>query len=77
MKAQNKAHLHPNLVFAGKAGAYPSWILKVPNNLGLAPKLVPKYYTNMEVTEISKHSSLLRNGKNYSRKKFYSAGPNG
>jgi hypothetical protein len=28
----------------------------------------------VEVTDIGKHSSLLRYGKNYRRKKFYGAG---
>ncbi len=36
--------------------------------------LACKYQTKSEVTDSGKHSSLLRYGKNYTRKMFYSTG---
>jgi hypothetical protein len=41
----------------------------------LAPILTHKYKTKVNVSDSGKHSSLLRYGKKYSRKKFYSKGP--
>ncbi len=40
--------------------------------LGLAPLVLCKY--KAEVADAAKHSSLLRHGNNYGRKKFYSTG---
>ncbi len=72
------SHLDPSLVFAGKARAYQSrlerltglsfnsWLPASPPNIIVG---------SVEVTDIGKHSSLLRNSKNYCLKKFYSTGP--
>ncbi len=43
----------------------------------VAPRLALKYQTRVEVIDIGKHFSLLRYGKNYCCKKFYSTGRRG
>jgi hypothetical protein len=67
----------PHLVFAGKAGAYPS---KAPSRcftLGETPSLTHKYQTRLKRLARDKHSSLSRKSVNYGRNKFYDTGPRG
>ena len=61
----------PSLIFAGKAGAYLSRPLTGAKGL----KVGYKCWTRVEVTNSDQHPILLRYEVNYSRKKFYSAGP--
>jgi hypothetical protein len=70
-----EAHFYPSRMFEGKAGGYKSGAPYETPIKWQAPTLTHKYYTCLEVNEIGKHSSLLRNGNNYCCKKFYSTGP--
>ncbi len=65
----------PNLMFAGKARAYPSEAPFRCCILGYAPGLTHKHKTKLERLARDKHSRLLRNSVNYDSKKFYSTGP--
>ncbi len=64
-----------SIVFAGKAGAYPSEAPFKCSILEWAPGLAHKQSTSMERLAKNKHSSLLRIFVNYGQKKFYNIGP--
>ncbi len=64
-----------NLMFVGKARAYPSEAHLRFSTLGQAPGLTHKYKTRLERLDRDKRSSLLRTLVNYGRKKFYSIEP--
>jgi len=66
---------HPSLLFAGKAVGYQCGAHYRTYSHGWLPALPSKYLTPVEVTDIGKHSSLLRYCINYCCKKFYSTGP--
>ncbi len=69
------SHFYPRQAFAGNVGAYLNGAPFMTQLRWVAPRLALKYWTREEVTDIGKHSSLLRYGKNYCRKKFYSTDP--
>ncbi len=72
------SHLDASLVYAGNARAYQSGLerLKGLSSNGWLPASPPNIILgSVEVTDIGKRSSLLRNSKNYCLKKFYSTGP--
>jgi hypothetical protein len=50
---------YPYIIFAGKAGAYPSDTPYSSLFLRYAPILALKYYTRVEVNDSDKHSSLF------------------
>ncbi len=62
-------HFLPSLTIASKDGSYPLYRV---SRVGYS--LAYKQKTRMQVVDIDKHSSLLRLGFNYDRKKFYCAG---
>ncbi len=62
-------HFLPRLTNVSKDGSYP--LCRVTR---VGYSLAYKQKTRMQVTDIDKHSSLLRYGFNYGRKKFYCAG---
>jgi hypothetical protein len=72
---------HPKLIFAGKARSLPlGWssvwdFTCVGSRVGWS--ISRKYYTRLEVTIRTKHSSLLQYRINYDRKKLHSVSPPG
>jgi hypothetical protein len=64
------SHFHPNLIFAGKAGAYPSGVLMRLHS-EMCSCLIHKCQTRLKVTDSDKHPSLLHYRITCDRKKFY------
>ncbi len=47
------------------------WVPSIRGSTLIGSFLARKYYTRLQVNSSGKHSSLLRYGNDYSRKKFY------
>jgi hypothetical protein len=63
------------LLFAGKAGAYPSIAPLRYSTLGQAPGLNHKHYSWLERSDWDKYSGLLKKYINYNHKKFNNITP--
>jgi hypothetical protein len=71
-------HCHsflPSLKFGNNAGAYQSGATFWTSLWRCPSSSFHKNWTQVEVNDSGKRSSLLQNDNNYSRKKFYSTGP--
>ncbi len=70
-----KCHSQAYLIFVGKVGSQPVQLSSLRGSTLISSNLDCEFYVWVEVTKSSKHSSLLKYGTNYGRKRFYSRGP--
>jgi hypothetical protein len=66
----NIRYFYPSLIFEVKAGSQPLGFGIAKGSPLVSSSLGCKYETRLKVTDSGKHSSLLKYGKNYCRKKF-------